>query len=84
MALLTRARIVDQARSIVEADGHEQLSLRGLAATLDVTAPALYDHAKSKDYLLQAVAACGYEELEAALLMSDAGMDATEQVSRIF
>ena len=70
MALLTRARIVDQARSIVEADGHEQLSLRGLAATLDVTAPALYDHAKSKDDLLQAVAACGYEELEAAYAVS--------------
>ncbi|MEM9517271.1 MAG: TetR/AcrR family transcriptional regulator [Actinomycetota bacterium] len=66
MALLTRARIVDQARQIIEADGHEQLSLRGLAGALDVTAPALYDHARSKDDLLQAVAALGYEELEAA------------------
>ena len=37
MALLTRARIVDQARSIVEADGHEQLSLRGLAAMVLAT-----------------------------------------------
>ena len=34
VALLTRARIVDEARLLVERDGYEQLSLRGLAAAL--------------------------------------------------
>jgi AcrR family transcriptional regulator len=63
MGVLTRARIVDEARHIIEEDGHEQLSLRGLAARLDVTAPALYDHVASKDEVLQAVAAQGYDAL---------------------
>jgi AcrR family transcriptional regulator len=66
MALLTRARIVDEALEFVEQNGHEKLSLRGLAATLGVTAPALYDHVSSKDEVLQAVAASGYRELEAS------------------
>jgi len=66
MALLTRARIVDEAVALVEQSGHEKLSLRGLAATLGVTAPALYDHLRSKDEVLQAVAAMGYQGLEAA------------------
>ena len=66
MALLTRARIVDEAVALVEQSGHEKLSLRGLAATLGVTAPALYDHLSSKDEVLQAVAAMGYQGLEAA------------------
>lgn len=66
MALLTRSRIVDEARRIVEREGHEQLSLRGLASALDVTAPALYDHVTSKDDVLQAVAAQGYDALAAS------------------
>ena len=63
MALLTRARIVDGARCLVERNGHEQLSLRSLAAELDVTAPALYDHVASKDEVLELVAAEGFDEL---------------------
>ncbi|MGI9643682.1 MAG: TetR/AcrR family transcriptional regulator [Ilumatobacteraceae bacterium] len=63
VALLTRARIVAEARRMVESNGYEQVSLRGLAATLDVTAPALYDHVASKDDVLQSVAALGYEAL---------------------
>lgn len=63
MALLTRARIVDGARRLVERNGHEQLSLRSLAAELDVTAPALYDHVASKDEVLKLVAAQGFDQL---------------------
>jgi AcrR family transcriptional regulator len=63
MALLTRARIIDGARCLVERNGHEQLSLRSLAAELDVTAPALYDHVASKDEVLELVAAEGFDEL---------------------
>ncbi len=66
MALLTRARIVGEALRLVEQNGYEQLSLRGLAASLDVTAPALYDHVASKDDVLQAVAAEGYRALQAS------------------
>lgn len=63
MAPLSRARIVDEALRLVERDGYDQLSLRGLAGALGVTAPALYDHVGSKDELLEHVAASGYRLL---------------------
>jgi hypothetical protein len=47
MPLLSRDRIVAQAQETIERRGYEALSLRGLAASLDVTAPALYDHVQS-------------------------------------
>ncbi len=50
----------------MELHGYEALSLRGLARTLGVTAPALYDHVESKRALLRAVAELGYEDLGAA------------------
>lgn len=63
MAVLTRNRIIDAARSAVEQHGHDAVSLRGLARTLGVTAPALYDHVASKDEVLDLVAGVGYDEL---------------------
>lgn len=66
MALLTRDRIVTEAMRIIEARGHDHLSLRGLASSLDVTAPALYDHVSSKAEVLRAVAERGYQALAAA------------------
>lgn len=66
MPLLSRDRIVAQAQETIERRGYEALSLRGLASSLDVTAPALYDHVQSKDDVLRAVAARGYEALAAA------------------
>ncbi len=66
MATLTRERIVGAARVMVDAVGHEGLSARKLAAELGVTAPALYDHVRSLDEILAAVAAVGYEELAAS------------------
>lgn len=65
MALLTRERIVDAATEIVRSKGHEELSVRGLARGLDVTAPAIYDHVASKDAVLRSVAAKGFEQLRA-------------------
>ena len=66
MALLSPERIVDTAKEIVRTEGHERLSVRGLARQLDVTAPAIYDHMESKEAVLRAVAAAGYDELRAA------------------
>lgn len=63
---LTRDRIVGAARRSIEERGHEQLSLRKLAAELAVTAPALYDHVVSRDELLRLVAEQGYQELDKA------------------
>lgn len=66
MALLSRERIVLAAKEIVRAEGRDRLSVRGLARELDVTAPAIYDHIESKDAVLRAVAASGYDDLRAA------------------
>ncbi|MFT4658684.1 MAG: AcrR family transcriptional regulator [Ilumatobacter sp.] len=66
MALLSQERIVHTAKQIVRTEGHTRLSVRGLARQLDVTAPAIYDHMESKEAVLRAVAASGYEELRAA------------------
>ena len=53
---LQRDAVIDAARSIIEADGLDGLSLRRLAAALGVTAPALYAHVAGKDDLVRAVA----------------------------
>jgi AcrR family transcriptional regulator len=66
MTLLSQERIVHTAKEIVRTEGHARLSVRGLARQLDVTAPAIYDHMQSKDAVLRAVAASGYDELRAA------------------
>lgn len=64
---LRREAIVDVARSMIRADGVDGLSLRKLAGRLDVTAPALYAHIRSKRDLLAAVAERGFEDLIEAM-----------------
>jgi AcrR family transcriptional regulator len=61
--LLRREAIVAQALEIVDQGGAEALSLRTLARRLGVSAPALYNHIRSKDELLRLVAGEGYTEL---------------------
>jgi AcrR family transcriptional regulator len=53
---LSRERIVDAARSMIEDEGLDALSLRRLAKSLDVTAPAFYAYVSDKDDLLRSVA----------------------------
>ncbi len=52
---LTHDQVVDAARKIIAAEGHEGLSLRRLANDLGVTAPAIYSHVDDKEALLKAV-----------------------------
>jgi len=54
--VLTRAAIVAEARRMIIDEGLDALSLRRVAAALDVTAPALYAYVKDKSDLLRAVA----------------------------
>jgi len=61
--LLGREAIVTRAVEIVDDGGPDALSLRSLARDLGVSAPALYDHIRSKDELLRLVAGEGYDEL---------------------
>ncbi|MGI9577516.1 MAG: TetR/AcrR family transcriptional regulator [Microthrixaceae bacterium] len=60
---LRREEIVDAARTMLADTDLESLSLRRLASSLGVTAPALYAHVEHKGDLLTAVAEQGFREL---------------------
>ncbi|MFJ4716981.1 TetR/AcrR family transcriptional regulator [Streptomyces sp. NPDC088785] len=54
--LLSRDRIVDTARALVDGEGLAAVSTRRLAAELGVSGPSLYNHFRTKDQILEAVA----------------------------
>src|SRR5436190_1931510 len=54
--LLSTDRIVETARALVDAEGLAALSTRRLAAELGVSGPSLYNHFRTKDEILEAVA----------------------------
>ncbi len=54
--LLSTDRIVDAARGLVDAEGLAAVSTRRLAAELGVSGPSLYNHFRTKDQILEAVA----------------------------
>jgi len=56
--------MVDQALSEVRAHGADQVSLRSIAAALQVSPSAAYNHFADKDELLRAVGACGLAALD--------------------
>ncbi|PJZ44688.1 TetR/AcrR family transcriptional regulator [Leptospira brenneri] len=58
-----RPTLVSAARSLLEKQGIDSLSLRSIASAIGVTHMAPYAHFKGKQELLQAVAASGYDEL---------------------
>jgi AcrR family transcriptional regulator len=55
-ALLSRERIVETAASLIDSDGLAAFSTRKLAASLGVRGPSLYNHFRTKDEILDAVA----------------------------
>ncbi|WP_461029271.1 TetR/AcrR family transcriptional regulator, partial [Streptomyces sparsus] len=54
--LLSRERIVVTALTLVDAEGLQAVSTRRLAAELGVSGPSLYNHFRTKDAILDAVA----------------------------
>jgi AcrR family transcriptional regulator len=54
--LLSTDRIVATARDLVDAEGLAAVSTRRLAAELGVSGPSLYNHFRTKDEILEAVA----------------------------
>ncbi|MFI6349296.1 TetR/AcrR family transcriptional regulator [Streptomyces sp. NPDC050560] len=54
--LLSTDRIVATARALVDAEGLPAVSTRRLAAELGVSGPSLYNHFRTKDEILDAVA----------------------------
>ncbi len=68
---LTRQTVIDAARGCIVADGLDAISLRKLAATLGVTAPALYAYVDDKRDLLRAVAEREFQRLSHAFEQID-------------
>ncbi|WP_043681451.1 TetR/AcrR family transcriptional regulator [Streptomyces xylophagus] len=54
--LLSTDRIVETARVLVDSEGLAAVSTRRLAAELGVSGPSLYNHFRTKDQILEAVA----------------------------
>jgi AcrR family transcriptional regulator len=65
-ALLTRARIVEAAAALVDAEGLAAVSTRRLAAALGVRGPSLYNHFATKDEILDAVADAVVADVDAS------------------
>jgi AcrR family transcriptional regulator len=63
-----RRALIEQALRIVDRDGAEGLTLRGVGAALAVSRTALYRHFADKEALLAAVASEGFRLLREALL----------------
>lgn len=60
---LNRARVVEAAAALADADGLDTLSLTRLAASLGVTQPALYNHVRSAADCVAQVGVTAREEL---------------------
>lgn len=76
---LTRAGVVARAREMVRAEGAGDVSLRSVARSLGVTAPALYAHVADYDDLLAAVAEGEFARLGERF----AGIDADDPLDRL-
>jgi AcrR family transcriptional regulator len=63
-APLSRARIVDEAIALVDAEGPEALSMRRLAARLGTSTMSTYHHVPDKQALIEAIAERVMSELE--------------------
>jgi AcrR family transcriptional regulator len=58
-----RLELLGAARALVEANGSRQLTLRGLARQVGVSAPSVYLHFPNLDHLFAAVVEQGFDEL---------------------
>jgi TetR/AcrR family tetracycline transcriptional repressor len=68
---LTRRTVVEGALALADAEGLEAVTVRRLAKGLDVTPMALYWHFRSKDDLLDGMAANVFEELDPSVNASE-------------
>ncbi|MDH3295943.1 MAG: TetR/AcrR family transcriptional regulator C-terminal domain-containing protein [Acidimicrobiia bacterium] len=60
---VNRARVLDTALRIVNERGADGLTMRALATELDIEAPSLYKHVKSKDEILDGICELVYGQV---------------------
>jgi AcrR family transcriptional regulator len=70
---LDRARVVEAAGAIADAEGLEAVTLARVAQELGVRSPSLYNHVAGRDGLLRALAAQSVRELAGALRRAATG-----------
>ncbi len=73
--LLSRDRIVEAAGALVDAEGLEAVSTRRLAAALGVSGPSLYNHFRTKDEILDAVADAVSARVDLSMFEAGSGRD---------
>jgi AcrR family transcriptional regulator len=73
--LLSRERIVVAAGALVDAEGLEAVSTRRLAAVLGVSGPSLYNHFRTKDEILEAVADAVSAQVDLSMFQESDGRD---------
>ena len=78
-----RAALIDGAIKVIERDGVEGLSLRGLAKTLGVSHAAPTRHFPTKSDLLATIVADSYGALTKAVLADTAGLDHLDHLQRL-
>jgi len=66
-----KAELVAAAKKMVQKDGAENLSLRGVARAAGVSEAAPYNHFSDKNALLAEVAASGFRDLQAKIAKED-------------
>jgi AcrR family transcriptional regulator len=73
--LLSRERIITAAGALVDAEGLEAVSTRRLAAELGVSGPSLYNHFRTKDEILEAVADAVSSQVDLSMFEEGDGRD---------
>jgi AcrR family transcriptional regulator len=73
--LLSTDRIVQAARELVDAEGLAAVSTRRLAAELGVSGPSLYNHFRTKDEILEAVADSVSAQVDLSMFENGDGRD---------
>ncbi|MER7835925.1 TetR/AcrR family transcriptional regulator [Streptomyces sp. NPDC096040] len=73
--LLSTDRIVRVARELVDAEGLAAVSTRRLAAELGVSGPSLYNHFRTKDEILEAVADSVSAQVDLSMFEAGGGRD---------
>ncbi len=82
--ILTRARIVHVATTIIDAEGLDALSMRRLATELEVRAPSLYNHFATKEEILDAVGDAIIAEVDLSMFGRDEWPDALRAWARAY
>ena len=80
---LDRARVVDAAVAIADADGLDAVTLARVAAALGVRSPSLYNHVAGRDGLVNGVAVRATRELGTALRRAATGRSGAEAVAAV-